>query len=232
MGAIADRRAELLERIARAAQAAGRKPNQIEMVAVSKTVGAEQVREAWDAGQRAFGENRAQEFRAKTRSLSDLAIDWHFVGSLQTNKVRNVLPGAALIHSVDRAELAAKISRRVGDGARQPVLVQVNVTGESTKAGVEPDKLAALLDEICALSGLSVEGLMTIGPLSPDPETIRKAFDDLRTARDAELSRERPNAPLQQLSMGMTGDFETAIAAGATIVRIGTALFGARPATP
>jgi pyridoxal phosphate enzyme (YggS family) len=226
---IAQRRTRVLERIAGAAAAAGRRAEEITLVAVSKTVDADAVRAAWAAGQRLFGENRAQELRAKSRLLSDLPIEWHFVGSLQTNKVRLVLPLATLIHSVDRAELAEQIARRLPPGATYPILVQVNTSREASKSGVSPEALPALLDRIAGLPRLRVEGLMTIGPLTEDAEATRAAFALLRRLRDAERARGRVGAPLTDLSMGMSGDLELAIAEGATIVRVGTDLFGPRP---
>jgi pyridoxal phosphate enzyme (YggS family) len=228
MTTIAERWEQLRTRIAAAARGAGRAPEEIRLVAVSKTVTADQVRLAYAAGQRIFGENRAQEFSAKTSALSDLDIEWHFIGHLQSNKVRLVLPGAALIHSVDSGALAGKISRRVGGDPIQSILVQVNTTDESTKSGVLPAELPALLDELAALPNLRVEGLMTIGPLTEDTQRIRGAFRGLRQALETERGRGRPGAPMQQLSMGMSGDLEIAIEEGATIVRVGTALFGER----
>lgn len=228
MSTVAQRYQRLREQIAQAARRAGRSPEEIQLVAISKTVAPDRVREAWEAGQRCFGENRAQELSAKTRALSDLHIEWHFVGYLQTNKVRLVVPTSALIHSVDRFELAAKIDRRLPADRQQPILVQVNTTGEETKAGVRSDRLAPLLDRIAELPGLRVDGLMTIGPLTDDRDQIRAAFRSLRKTLERERQRLRPRAPLRHLSMGMSGDFEIAIEEGATIVRIGTSIFGER----
>ncbi|MCK4415346.1 MAG: YggS family pyridoxal phosphate-dependent enzyme [Candidatus Eisenbacteria sp.] len=210
-----------------AAARAGRDPAAIELVTVSKTVGAERVREAFAAGLRHFGENRAQELAAKVRALGDLAIEWHFVGHLQTNKVRQVMPPARLIHSVDRVGLAEKIDRRAAPG-QQSILIQVNTTGEESKSGIAPGELPALLDACAELPHLTVDGLMTIGPLTGDAALIRAAFRRLRALRDQEAARGRPRAPLKHLSMGMTGDYEIAIEEGATMLRIGTAIFGAR----
>lgn len=230
MSAIADRLERLQAQITRAAEGAGRRVDEIELIAVSKTVAPASVEEAHAAGLRHFGENRAQEFVRKIRALEHLEVTWHFIGYLQTNKVRQVIPGAALIHSLDRIDLAEKIARRAASsgGEIQPVLVQVNITGEGTKSGVALDELPGLLDGIAALPELRVDGLMTIGPLGGDAQAIRETFRTLREARDRERDRARPGAPMPHLSMGMSGDFEIAIEEGATLIRIGTAIFGAR----
>jgi pyridoxal phosphate enzyme (YggS family) len=228
MPAIAENYGRLRAAIAEAAERAGRAADEITLVGISKTVGAEQVRAAHAAGLCSFGENRAQELAAKREALADLPIAWHFVGHLQTNKVRLVVPGCQLIHSVDGIDLARRIDERASAEAPQRVLVQVNTSGETSKSGVSPGELSALLDGIAALPHLIVAGLMTIGPLTADTGAVRAAFHDLRTAIERERAAGRPRAPLDQLSMGMSGDFAIAIAEGATLVRIGTALFGPR----
>jgi pyridoxal phosphate enzyme (YggS family) len=228
MPAIAENLERLREQIAAAAARAGRAAEEITLVGISKTVGAEQVRAAYAAGVGCFGENRAQELATKMKALADLPIAWHFVGHLQTNKVRQVVPGCCLIHSVDRIDLALRIDQRASAAAPQRVLVQVNMSREATKSGVSPGDLSALLDGIVALPHLIVAGLMTIGPLTPDTGAIRAAFQELRVALERERAAGRPRAPLDQLSMGMSEDFAIAIAEGATLVRIGTALFGPR----
>ncbi len=228
MSGIAERYWRLRERIARAAQQAGRSPDEIQLVVVSKTVGPERIREAWEAGHRCFGENRAQEFSSKLQALSDLAIEWHFIGHLQKNKVRLVVPASALIHSIDSPELASKIDRRAGENAPQSILVQVNTTGERSKSGVPPEALAPLLDRIAELPNLQVDGLMTIGPFTDEEKPIRAAFRNLRETLNAQRREQRPQAPLRHLSMGMSADLEIAIEEGATIVRVGTAVFGTR----
>lgn len=228
MGLIADNYQTLSGRIARAATAAGRDPDEILMVAVSKTVPPERIREAFAAGVRAFGENRAQELRDKSAALAALPIAWHFIGALQSNKVRYVTPLCDLVHSVDRIELARAISQRATPDHPQRLLVQVNTTAEETKSGVSPEGLPVLLDEISGLPHLAVEGLMTIGPLAGGEREIRASFQLLRGMLARESAVARPNVSLRHLSMGMSGDFEIAIAEGATILRIGTALFGGR----
>lgn len=229
MGTIEENWRRIAERVALAALRAGRPGDAIEVVAVSKTVGPAAIREACAAGARHFGESRAQECAAKREALADLDLSWHFVGHLQTNKVRLLLPGCGLIHSVDRIDLARRIDERSAPGAPQRVLVQVNTTGSETQAGVAPRDLAALLDALAPLEHLIIEGLMTIGPLTDDEARIGEAFGLLRRLAERERQRARPRQPLGQLSMGMSGDFEIAVAEGATLLRIGTAIFGARP---
>ncbi len=232
MPTIAERYRDLLERIDRAARGAGRRGDEIELVAVSKTVPPALVREAWRAGVRTFGENRAQELRRKAEDLTDLAVTWHFIGHLQTNKVKMVVPRAAVIQSVDRLGLAQKIADRMPAAQQQSILVQVNTSAEETKSGVAPEGLSELLDAISHLPALRVDGLMTIGPLTGDRAAIGRAFARLRRAIEQERRAGRPHAPLRHLSMGMTADFELAIAEGATMIRVGTALFGQRPTPP
>jgi len=205
------------ERMARAARRAGRRPEDILLIGVSKTVPAERVREALDAGLPALGENRVQEARDKIRSLGR-PVPWHLIGHLQTNKVKDALELFDVIQSVDRLSLAAELARRT----RRPlaVLVEVNLAGESSKGGFAPLEVKAALDAIRALPRLEVRGLMAVPPAAPDPEQARPWFRALRDLRDA--------AGLPELSIGMSADFEVAIEEGATMVRVGTALFGAR----
>jgi PLP dependent protein len=228
METIATRYRGLMDRIGAAAARAGRDPAGITLVAVSKTVAPDRLREAHAAGVRCFGENRAQELLPKHAALADLPIEWHFIGHLQANKARAVMQVARRIHSVDGLELAEKMSRLAAPDAPQRILVQVNTSGEGTKSGITPDRLAGLLDAIAVLPGLLVEGLMTIGPLTDDPARVRAAFRLLRAARDRERAADRPGMALADLSMGMSGDFELAIEEGATLLRVGSALFGAR----
>jgi pyridoxal phosphate enzyme (YggS family) len=213
---VAARLAEVHERIVAAARAAGRAPEEIRLVAVSKAVDAAAVAEAAAAGQRDFGENRAQELLAKTAALAvssgapPLELTWHFIGRLQRNKVKAIARHVSLWHSVDRADLGAEIARHA-PGAR--VLAQVNIAGEAQKGGCPPPELPALVDALRDL-GLAVDGLMTVPPLSGDPRPHFAALRDLAQQHG-----------LAVLSMGMSGDFEAAIAEGSTLVRVGTALF-------
>ncbi|MFQ5829548.1 MAG: YggS family pyridoxal phosphate-dependent enzyme [Candidatus Methylomirabilia bacterium] len=208
-------------RIARAAQAVGRDPGEILLVAVSKAVDIGRIAQAIAAGVSALGENRVQEAKEKIARLGH-PVPWHLVGTLQTNKVRDALRLFDVVHSVDRLELAREVDRRArAEGKVMDVLVQVNVAGEPTKAGFTPDELKPALEAITAFSALRVLGLMTLPPPVEDPEEARPWFRQLRELRD--------QAGLVHLSMGMTGDFEVAIEEGATMVRVGTAIFGPRP---
>jgi pyridoxal phosphate enzyme (YggS family) len=214
-------------RIAAAARAAGRTPEAVRLLAVSKKMPADDVRAAIAAGQRAFGENYAQELRDKSALLADdrtLATppEWHFIGPLQSNKVKYVAGKVALVHSVDSPALLEAIEAR---GAPQACLIQVNVAGEASKRGLPPTDLPALLDRFATMKHVHCEGLMLIPPRGD----ARPHFAALRALRDREAARPRPNVELRELSMGMTEDLEVAIAAGATIVRVGTAIFGPRP---
>jgi pyridoxal phosphate enzyme (YggS family) len=222
--------AENLERvrgqIADAAKKSNRSVDQIELVAISKTHEAEKVRAAFDAGQQLFGESRVQEARAKIPLLPS-ATRWHFVGRLQKNKIRHALPLFELFHSVDSLELARDMNRIADEEGLHPrVLLEVNVAGEGSKIGFAPDVLHAQMDALFELPRLTIEGLMTIPPLAPEAEGSRRYFVALRELRDQSAARFHLELP--QLSMGMSGDFGVAIEEGATLVRVGTAIFGKR----
>jgi pyridoxal phosphate enzyme (YggS family) len=222
---IAERWAEVVARADGAAARAGRDPADVTVIAVAKTFPADAVVQALEAGATDIGENRALELRDKMSVLGDRPR-WHFVGHLQTNKVRGLAGRVALVHSVDRFGLGEAIARRAaGIGATQDVLIEVNLGGEASKAGVEPPRAAALAEEVDRLEGVTVKGLMAIPPASPDPEQTRTYFKELATLRD-EVAKNVPTAT--GLSMGMTRDFEVAIEEGATWVRVGEAIFGAR----
>ena len=215
--------------IAEAARKSGRSLDDIELVAISKTHEAEKVRAAFEAGQPLFGESRVQEARAKIPLLPS-AIRWHFVGRLQRNKVRHALPLFELFHSVDTVDLARDMNRIADEeGVRPRVLLEVNVAGEGSKIGFAPDTLRAQMETLLELPRLTIEGLMTIPPLAPEAEASRKHFAALRELRD-QFATEF-NVSLAQLSMGMSGDFLVAIEEGATLVRVGTAIFGKRTPT-
>jgi len=235
------------QRIAVAAAAAGRAPDSIRLIAVSKKMPPADVTAALAAGQLDFGENYAQELRDKRAAVDALttgpgptptptstptptpAPRWHYIGPLQANKVKYVAGKVALLHTVDSAELLDEIDRRAAPaGAPQACLVQVNIAGEARKHGVTPAALAALLDRFAALAQVRCAGLMLIPPFSDDPETSRPHFAALRALRDAERARPRPHVELTHLSMGMSHDLEIAVAEGATLVRVGTAIFGQR----
>jgi PLP dependent protein len=206
-------------------QAAGGWHHPVRIVAVTKTHGPGAVRAALAAGLRDIGENRVQEALQKQDALSDVTLDWHLVGTLQRNKARHAAGRFALIHSIDRADLAAELDRRVPGGSRQPVLVQVNCSGEPQKGGVAPESLPRLLDELRALERIQVQGLMTMSALTEDTAEQRRAFRLLRELRDA---AERSGYALGELSMGMSDDYPVAVEEGATMIRLGTVLFGER----
>jgi pyridoxal phosphate enzyme (YggS family) len=222
--------AENLERVrtqvADAVRKSGRSIQDIALIAISKTHEAEKVREAFDAGQEVFGESRVQEARAKIPQLPS-AARWHFVGRLQKNKIRHALPLFELFHSVDSLELAQQMNRIAEEeGLRPPILLEVNVAGEGSKIGFAPDALRAQMETLLGLPRLTIEGLMTIPPLAPEAEASRRYFVALRELRDR-LETEF-NLRLPHLSIGMTGDFAVAIEEGATLIRVGTAIFGKR----
>lgn len=217
---------DVLSKIKQAASSAGRAGSAVTLIAVTKTVDSATIREAIASGITVIGESRVQEAQRKWEELGP-AVSWHLVGHLQTNKVKKAVRMFDLIHSVDSAPLAREISRRAGEiGKVQPVLVQVNTSGEPAQYGVAPDRAAELLREAVALPCLAVKGLMTIGAFRPDPEQVRPCFKLLSRLRD-EL-QPLAGESLGQLSMGMTNDYEAAIQEGATLVRIGRALFGGR----
>ncbi len=224
---IATRLASVRARIDAAAIAAGRDPALVRLVAVSKKKTESAVREAYAAGQRAFGESYAQELEAKAAALSDLGdIEWHFIGGLQSNKAKIVAKRAQVVHSLDSAHVAKALAGRAEALERDtplPVLLEVNVGGEAQKHGVAPVDLAATLAAVRALRSLVVCGLMTVPPAG-DAASARAVFDTLVSLRNLHGG---PSA-LPELSMGMTSDLEEAVAAGATMVRIGTAIFGER----
>ena len=223
---IAQSLGEVRSRIERAARAAGRDPVEVKLVAVSKKKPPEAVREAYAAGQRAFGESYAQELAAKAEALADLPdIEWHFVGHVQTNKAKVVVAHADVVHAVDSAVLARELGKRAATGRRVPlpVLIEVNVGGEPQKPGATPGEIAEVIAAVQAQPSLSLRGLMTLPPAG-DPEIARRVFETLATLRNLHGG----TSVLPELSMGMTADLEVAIASGATYVRIGTAIFGAR----
>ena len=214
------------ERIAQAAAKAGRAVDEIELVAITKTHDAEKVREAIEGGHTLFGESRVQEARVKIPELPS-NLRWHFVGHLQKNKIRHALPLFELIHSVDSLALAQDMNRVAEEEGSHPrVLLEVNMAGEGSKFGFQPDKLREQMETLLALNRLSILGLMTIPPLAPEAEASRKYFVQLRELGDR-LQIEF-HVDLTQLSMGMTNDYIVAVQEGATLVRVGTAIFGER----
>jgi len=226
VASIAENLERVYEQIAQAASKVGHAAHEIELVAITKTHPAEKVREAIEAGQTLFGESRVQEARAKIPELPS-NLHWHFVGHLQKNKIRHALPLFEMIHSVDSLALAQEVDRIADeDGMHPRILLEVNVSGEGSKFGLTPEAVRVEMESLLALPRLSIEGLMTVPPLSVEAEDSRKFFAQLRRLRDA-LEKEF-DVRLVHLSMGMTNDFVTAVEEGATLVRIGTAIFGER----
>ncbi|MCC6139519.1 MAG: YggS family pyridoxal phosphate-dependent enzyme [Nitrospira sp.] len=219
----------VLDRLHCAAERAGRSSETVRLVAATKTVQVERIREGLQAGLSLLGENRMQEALSKVALLQDLSPRWHFIGQLQRRKVRDAIGRFELIHSVDSVELAQEIDRRAGAaGVAQAVLLEVNIAGEASKAGFQPDALMRDLASLGALPHLRIQGLMTIPPPAAQPEEARPYFRELRGLGARIRAEGIPSVTMQELSMGMSHDFEIAIEEGATLVRVGTAIFGAR----
>lgn len=234
--------ANVRARIVAAAERVGRNADEVTLVAVSKTKPLEMIQYAYRAGLRDFGENRVQEVQTKQMAFSPFDLCWHMIGHVQTNKVKKVVGRFSYIHSIDSLHIALALQqaaeRELVEGAehegqneqlseRQPILLQVNIAGEASKEGMSPDEAPALARQIAALPHLEIRGLMTIAPLVSDPEQVRQVFRALRELRDT-LRQQLPECNWQHLSMGMTDDYHVAIEEGATIVRIGRAIFGER----
>jgi hypothetical protein len=216
---------EVRKRLEAAARRGGRDPAAVKLVAVSKTVDVARIREALAAGHKIFGENYLQEARSKIETLGEVA-SWHFIGHLQSNKAKAAVELFHLIHSVDRLKLAQALDAAAAQmGKVQEILIQVNLAGEESKSGISPEAAPELLREITRLPHLRVVGLMTMPPFLA-PEAVRPYFRALRELRDRLLNLDL--GPLPELSMGMSGDFEVAVEEGATLVRVGTAIFGQR----
>ena len=225
---IAENFVEVRERISRAIQKSGREPDSARLITVSKQISVDRIEEARTAGAVVFGENKIQEAIPKIEQMGGEGIFWHFIGHLQKNKIKFLDERFDLIHSVDSFELAEKIAKHYHSENRvQRILLQVNVSGEAAKFGMEPKELEKQMAEFFQLQGIQVEGLMTIPPFDSDPENSRRHFSRLRELR--EQYEKQNGLPLNQLSMGMSNDFEVAIEEGATLVRVGTAIFGPRP---
>ena len=217
------------QRIQTAAESCGRTLESIQLVAVSKTVPAERVRAAVAEGITILGENYIQEAREKIAALADLKVNWHFIGHLQRNKAKFAVPLFDLIHSVDSIRLAREIDKQAKKVAKhQAILIQVNTGKEDSKSGIYAEDALTLVRETAQLENVSIRGLMTLPPYFNAPEMVRPYFQALRQLRDRIHAEAIPNIAMGTLSMGMTGDFETAIEEGATMVRIGTAIFGER----
>jgi pyridoxal phosphate enzyme (YggS family) len=220
---------QVRERIRQTCESCGRETESVRLVAVSKTIAADVVREAIEAGVTILGENYVQEARDKFKALVQYPVSWHFIGHLQSNKAKYAVRLFDLIHSVDSLKLARELDKQAAKVDKiQQILVQVNISGEDTKSGIPPDEALRLIAEIGRLQNIAVKGLMTMPPYFYQPEKVQPFFADLRKLRDQITEQSLPNVSLDELSMGMTGDFEVAIKEGATLVRIGTAIFGER----
>ncbi len=220
--------ADVENRISEACRRAGRSRDEVTLIAVSKTKPAEMIQEIYDLGQREFGENKVQELTAKYDILPQ-DIRWHLIGHLQTNKVKYIVDKACLIHSVDSLKLAETISKEAGKkGVTVPILIEVNVAEEESKFGITTEETVALTEQIAALPNLTVKGLMTIAPYVDDPEENRPVFRKLRHLSVDIAEKNINNVTMNVLSMGMTNDYEVAIEEGATLVRVGTGIFGER----
>lgn len=219
----------VLKRIEAAITRAGRAPGDVRLLLATKTVPAEKIKIAVDAGALLTGENKVQELKEKDYLLGTLPVERHFIGHLQTNKIREVLKYVSCIQSVDRIDLASKLHQRLqAEGRTLDVMIQVNTSFEESKFGAHPDEALQLIAQVRALDTIKIKGLMTIGLFDADPENVRPSFRLLREIRDKALQQGLLPTGAHALSMGMSGDLETAIEEGATIVRVGTAVFGKR----
>ncbi len=228
MSSIADNIMRVRERVEDAAVRVGRNPSEITIVAISKTFGPDKIMEAIRAGIKDIGENRVQEFLEKSTEVT-LPCRWHLVGHLQTNKVNKVIGRFELIHSVDSVKLATKIgASSEREGLKTSILLEVNTSGEPSKYGFEPEEVVEAVAEIAGIRGVKVRGLMTVGPLTDDVSKISGAFSKLRELRDRVIGEGIEGVSMEHLSMGMTDDFEIAIAEGSTMLRLGRVIFGER----
>lgn len=228
MSSVADRYNTLVDEVADIARACGRAPEGVKVIAVTKTWPLDHVMPAYEAGCRDFGENRVQELLGKVPEVpSDL--NWHLIGTLQRNKVKQVVGKVALIHAVDSVRLAQEVAKQsTSAGVVTPILLQANTSGEASKHGMTAEEWKAAIEEVVALDGVVVSGLMTMAPLTEDESVVRKCFGGLRELRDVLQAQVGDVAVLGELSMGMSHDYRIAIEEGATLVRVGSALFGAR----
>jgi len=226
---VRDNLAAIEARIAAACRDAGRDPASVRLLPVTKTVSPEGIRAAYEAGYRWFGENKVQEAQSKAALMADLPIDWCIIGHLQTNKARHVAGFAAELHSLDSIRLAEELDRRLqAQGRTMKALIQVNTSGEAAKSGLAPEDVQDLVKQLPAFSSLHVTGFMTLAMQSDDLQAVRSCFRLLRTVREQAREWSTQGLAFNELSMGMSGDFEAAIAEGSTIVRVGQAIFGAR----
>ena len=220
----------ILERIENACIKYGRNPSEVRLLLATKTVSPENIKIAIQAGQTLIGENKVQEVKEKFEGLKDIAHEKHFIGNLQTNKIKDVLKyGVTCIESVDRIDLAEKLHQRLlSENKTMDVFIQVNTSAEESKFGVAPEQAIALIAQVAQFETIRIKGLMTIGLFSAEAEKVRPCFKLLKSIQQQATALNLPNVDMRELSMGMSGDLEIAIAEGATIVRVGTAIFGQR----
>lgn len=228
---IRDNIASILQRIEIACERSGRNPNEVKLLLATKTVPVERIKTAFEAGQTLIGENKIQEIKEKYEGLKDSPHETHFIGHLQTNKIKEILKyGVTCIQSVDRLRLAEKLNQRlIFEKKEIDVLIQVNTSFEESKFGVAPENAVELIEQVSRMERIRIKGLMTIGLFSAETEKVRRCFRLLRDLQQQVIGMNIPNVAMPELSMGMSGDLETAIEEGATIIRVGTAIFGKRP---
>ncbi len=227
MGSIAENIKEVLEQVRQGAVKVNRDPADIEVVAVTKTVPVHRIEEAVAAGLNILGENRVQELMHKYPQLD--GVEWHLIGHLQTNKVKYITDKVTLVHSLDSLPLAEEINKRMlARGLAMDALVQVNIAGEQTKYGIRPEETVKFIDAVRNLPGIRVRGLMTIGPYVEDPEEIRPVFRQLRMLAEQVKTIDLPGVEMKHLSMGMSNDYRIAVEEGATLIRVGSVIFGQR----
>lgn len=228
MSQLESRIAVIFEEISAACRKVGRDPSEIKLIAVSKNFAADQIKDVYDLGLKTMGENRVQELKQKKPHLPE-DIEWHLIGTLQRNKVKDVVGQVALIHSVDSIALASEVSRQaVKRGIETEILLQVNVAGEARKHGFSKEEVLEAVREISSLGGIKIRGLMTIAPLTADPELVRPVFSGLRELSSVIKRMGLQNVEMKELSMGMSNDFKVAIEEGATMIRVGSRIFGER----
>ncbi|MFD2131229.1 YggS family pyridoxal phosphate-dependent enzyme [Pseudogracilibacillus auburnensis] len=226
---IEDNLKQVKERIYAACQSAGRNPEEVKLLLATKTVAAEKINRAIDAGETLIGENKVQELQQKYSLIGNDKANWHFIGHLQTNKVKEVLKYVTCIHSVDRLKLGKKIHNYLSkENKKIDILVQINTSYEESKFGVSPEDALSLIEQLTELDTLRIKGLMTIGKLSADEREVRKCFRLLKSIQQQVIEQNYPGVEMGVLSMGMSGDLKVAIEEGATMIRVGTAIFGER----
>lgn len=229
MDEIKDNLVKIRDLINKACDKVQRNPEEVTLVAVTKTLPGDIIKIAYDCGVKLVGENKVQELVDKKEQLADLPISWHFIGHLQTNKVKFIVDKVAMIHSVDRLKLAGEISRECEKkNTTADILVQVNISGENSKFGVQADEAIKLISAIAQLKHINVKGLMTMAPYTENPEEVRYVFAGLKELAEKVRQEKNPGVEMKELSMGMTNDFQVAIEEGATLIRVGSGIFGER----